>query len=97
MGPVEEGKEVVDEGAKKEDAADLALIGAAQRVEHYEISAHTTANNLARQLRHRATVALLAEKKNLAEEENSDQLRNQVARTLMLVARMSQALKTAPE
>jgi Mn-containing catalase len=39
MGLVEEGQEVMEEGEKKDDAAaDLALIGAAQRVEHYEIS-----------------------------------------------------------
>ena len=43
MGLVEEGQEVMAEGEGKEDAAaDLALIGAAQRVEHYEISAYTT-------------------------------------------------------
>ena len=42
MGLVEEGQEVMAEGEEKEDAAaDLALIGAAQRVEHYEISAYT--------------------------------------------------------
>jgi Mn-containing catalase len=50
-GLVEEGEEVMDEGKKKDDApADLALIGAAQRVEHYEIAAYTTARNLAMQL-----------------------------------------------
>ena len=55
MGLVEEGQEVMEEGKKKKDAAaDLALIGAAQRVEHYEISAYTTARNLAQQLRQRA-------------------------------------------
>jgi Mn-containing catalase len=48
MGLVEEGQEIMVEGEKKEDAAaDLALIGAAQRVEHYEISSYTTARNLA--------------------------------------------------
>ena len=50
----------MEEGEEKEDAlADLALIGAAQRVEHYEISGYTTARNLAQQLRHSAVVALL--------------------------------------
>ena len=40
------------EGKEKDDApADFALIGAAQRVEHYEIAAYTTARNLALQLR----------------------------------------------
>jgi len=42
---------VMKEGSKKDDAAaDLALIGAAQRVEHYEIAGYTTARNLAQQL-----------------------------------------------
>ena len=51
-GLVEEGEEVMSEGKEKDDApADLALIGAAQRVEHYEIAAYTTARNLALQLR----------------------------------------------
>jgi Mn-containing catalase len=92
QGLVEEGQEVIEEGSEKEDAAaDLALIGAAQRVEHYEISGYTTARNLASQLRHSAVVALLS--KSLAEEENADQLLNQVARSLMSVARMPAALE----
>jgi Mn-containing catalase len=94
MGLIDEGQEVMAEGEKKEDpAADLALIGAAQRVEHYEISAYTTAKNLAQQLRHSAIVALLS--KSLAEEENSDQLLNQVARSLMSVAKMPAAIEQA--
>jgi Mn-containing catalase len=87
MGIVEEGQEVMEEIKKKDDAsADLALIGAAQRVEHYEIAGYTTARNLAQQLHHSAVVQLLT--KSLAEEENADQLLNQVARPLMSVARM---------
>jgi Mn-containing catalase len=96
MGLVEEGQEVMEEAEGKEDAAaDLALIGAAQRVEHYEISGYTTAKNLAQQLRHSAVVALLS--KSLGEEENSDQLLNQVARTLMSVARMPAAVEQSAE
>jgi manganese catalase len=92
MGLVEEGQEIIDEGQEKEDAAaDLALIGAAQRVEHYEMAAYTTARNLAQQLRHSAIVSLLS--KSLAEEENADQLLNQVARSLMSVARMPAAVE----
>jgi Mn-containing catalase len=92
MGLVEEGQEVMEEGQEKEDApADLALIGAAQRVEHYEISGYTTAKNLAQQLRHSAVVALLSQ--SLAEEENADQLLNQVARSLMSVAQMPAAVE----
>jgi len=91
-GLVEEGQEVMKKGETKDDAmADLALIGAAQRVEHYEMSAYTTAKNLAQQLRHSALVALLS--KSLAEEENADQLLNQVARSLMSVAKMPAAIE----
>jgi Mn-containing catalase len=79
-------------GRGKEDAAaDLALIGAAQRVEHYEIAGYTTARNLAQQLRHSAIVGLLS--KSLAEEEHADQLLNQVARSLMSVAKMPAAVE----
>jgi Mn-containing catalase len=96
QGLVEEGQEVMAEAEKKDDAAaDLALIGAAQRVEHYEISGYTTARNLAQQLRHSAVVALLS--KSLAEEENADQLLNQVARSLMSVAKMPAAVEQAVE
>jgi len=96
MGLVEEGEEVIEEGQEKEDAlADLALIGAAQRIEHYEISGYTTAKNLAQQLRHSAVVALLS--KSLAEEENADQLLNQIARSLMSVAKMPDAIEQSSE
>ena len=96
MGLVEEGQEVIDEAEEKDDAtADLSLIGAAQRVEHYEISGYTTAKNLAQQLRQGAVVALLSA--SLAEEENADQLLNQVARTLMSVAKMPAAIEQGAE
>src|SRR5258705_1650003 len=87
MGLVAEGEEVMQEAKKKDEAAaDLALIGAAQRVEHYEIAGYTTARNLAQQLHQSAIVQLLS--KSLGEEENADQLLNQVARPLMSVSRM---------
>jgi Mn-containing catalase len=91
-GLVEEGQEVIAEGEDKEDAAaDLALIGAAQRVEHYEIAGYSTARSLAQQLRHSQIVNLLS--KSLAEEENADQLLNQVARSLMSIAKMPAAIE----
>lgn len=77
----------------EQPAADLALIGAAQRVEHYEIAGYTTARNLASQLRHSAVVSLLS--KSLAEEENADQFLNQIARSLMSVAKMPAAIEHA--
>jgi Mn-containing catalase len=86
-GLVEEGEEVMNEGEGMEDAsADLALIGAAQRVEHYEIAAYTTARNLAIQLRQPGIVQLLT--MSLGEEKNAGQLLDQVAQPLMSVAKM---------
>jgi Mn-containing catalase len=74
-------------------ASDLALIGAAQKVEHYEIDGYTTARNLAQQLKMPALVQLL--QLTLAEEENADQLLNQVARPLMSAARMPLVVESA--
>jgi Mn-containing catalase len=86
-GLVEEGEAVMSETEKKDDApADLALIGAAQRVEHYEIAAYTTARNLALQLRQSEVVQLLTI--SLGEEQNAGQLLDQLAQPLMSVARM---------
>jgi len=86
-GLVEEGDEVMAEGRKKDDApADLALIGAAQRVEHYEIAAYTVARNLASQLHLPAVVEFLT--LSLGEEMNTGQLLDQVAQPLMSASRM---------
>lgn len=86
-GLIEEGEEVIAEGKNKDDApADLALIGAARRVEHYEVAAYTTARNLAGPLHQPAIVELLT--LTLGEEQNADQLLDQVAQPLMSVARM---------
>ena len=86
-GLVEEGEEVMSDGKEKDDVpADLALIGAAQRVEHYEIAAYTTARNLALQLRQPYIVQLLTT--SLGEEQNAGQLLDQIAQPLMSVARM---------
>jgi Mn-containing catalase len=91
-GLVDEGEEVMGEGKEKEDApADIALIGAAQRVEHYEIAAYTAARNLASQLHLPVIVHLLTQ--SLGEEQNADQLLDQVAQPLMSVARMPAAVE----
>jgi Mn-containing catalase len=85
-GLVEEGQEVIEEGKELDDAAaDLALIAAAQKVEHYEISAYGTARTMAGQAGLPAAAALL--NKSLAEEEVADNLLTQLARELMSEAR----------
>lgn len=91
MGLLEEGEEVMTDTRKMQPAgADLALIGAAQKVEHYEIAGYMTARNLAQQLKLSNVVHLL--QLSLAEEENADQLLNQIARPLMSAARMPEAV-----
>ena len=85
-GLIEEGQEVIDEGEEQDDvAADLALIAAAQKVEHYEISGYGTARTLAGQAGLPVVAALLS--KSLAEEEIADNLLTQIARELMSEAR----------
>jgi len=81
-GLLAEGAEVAADAEDKDDiAADLALIAAAQKVEHYEISAYGTARTLAGQIGRPAVAELLA--KTLAEEEVADNLLSQIARELM--------------
>jgi Mn-containing catalase len=85
-GLVDEGKEVIEDSEGEEDvAADLALIAAAQKVEHYEISAYGTVRTMASQ----AGLPNVAElfNKTLAEEEIADNLLTQIARELMSEAR----------
>ncbi|HLK66241.1 MAG TPA: DUF892 family protein [Bryobacteraceae bacterium] len=70
-GLIEEGEETIEEGAEKEDyAADLALIAAAQRVEHYEIACYGTVRGLARQLGEHGCARLLSQ--TLGEEQSAD-------------------------
>jgi ferritin-like metal-binding protein YciE len=75
-GLIEEGKEVLDAGG---DGAviDAALIGAAQKVEHYEISAYGTARTLAEQLGLTNAVRTLQE--TLDEEEATDEKLTQIS------------------
>jgi ferritin-like metal-binding protein YciE len=68
-GILEEGKELIEEGSRGE-VLDAGLIAAAQRVEHYEISAYGTLASWARQLGHDGVIALL--EKNLEEEKAAD-------------------------
>jgi Mn-containing catalase len=84
MGLIEEGEEVMNENKKREPyAADLNLIAAAHKVEHYEITSYTTARNLANQLRLPEVSRLL--QMTLAEEQNTDILLDQIQRPLTSV------------
>jgi Mn-containing catalase len=96
QGLLEEGDEVMAEGEEMDGAsADLALIAAAQKVEHYEISAYGTARTMAGQIGLPAVADLMC--KSLAEEEVADNLLTQLARELMSQSRtgMTKAPKRA--
>jgi ferritin-like metal-binding protein YciE len=80
-GLIQEGDELIKEGKEKEATElDLALIGAAQRVEHYEISAYGTVRTMAERLGEEDVASLLAE--TLEEEEQTDELLTSIADTL---------------
>ena len=69
-GLVEEGKEIVDTMAES-PVRDIALISAAQKVEHYEIASCGTLAAIARQLGH--DEALEMRLQTLEEERGTDQ------------------------
>jgi Mn-containing catalase len=82
IGLISEGEETMEEGRPKDEAiADLALIAAAQKVEHYEISAYGTARTLATQLGETKVAALLS--LTLGEEEITDHLLTEIAKPLV--------------
>jgi Mn-containing catalase len=82
QGLVEEGQEKISEGKEKEDAAaDLGLVAAAQKVEHYEISGYGTVRTMAEKLGESKIARLLAQ--TLAEEEKTDKLLTKLSPSLL--------------
>ncbi len=89
-GLIEEGKEVLSRDMEP-DLLDAALIGAAQRVEHYEITAYGTARAHARQLGLINIADLLS--LTLEEEKKTDQRLTGLAENRVNVqAAMSESL-----
>jgi len=82
LGLIEEGQETIKEGEDKDElAADLALITAAQKVEHYEISGYGTVRALARQINAIDVAALMT--RTLGEEESTDHLLTELSKPLL--------------
>jgi ferritin-like metal-binding protein YciE len=75
-GLIKEGGEAAEEGYEG-DANDAALIGAAQRVEHYEIAAYGTVRAMAEKLGENEAVKLLSQ--TLQEEKDTDVKLSKVA------------------
>lgn len=87
LGLIEEGKERIKESKEKEKlAADLALIGAAQKIEHYEISGYGTLRGLARLINEKEVATLLDH--TLGEEESADFLLTTISKPLLQHAYM---------
>jgi ferritin-like metal-binding protein YciE len=80
-GLIEEGKEVLEEDGEN-SVIDAALIAAAQRVEHYEISAYGTARALAKRLGCAETASLL--EATLNEEAATDKLLTSISEKSVL-------------
>jgi ferritin-like metal-binding protein YciE len=71
-GLIEEGKEIMTNGSKDPASPmEAGLIGAAQKVEHYEIAAYGTASAHARQLGFNSVAKLLDQ--TLEEEKTTDE------------------------
>ena len=70
-GLLKEGQELLSAEEVEQSALEAGLIGAAQRVEHYEIAAYGTAAAHAQQLGFQKVVDLLNQ--TLAEEKEADQ------------------------
>ena len=82
IGLIEEGQETITEGKETEAfAADLALIAAAQKIEHYEISGYGTVRTLARLMGEKDVARLLSH--TLGEEESADYLLTELAKPLL--------------
>ena len=76
QGVLEEGEELLEEKSEAE-VLDAGLIGAAQRVEHYEMAAYGTARTHAQQLGYKHDVELLQQ--TLDEEKAADKKLTQIA------------------
>ena len=75
-GLVEESKELLEE-IEKGEVLDAALIGACQKVEHYEIAAYGTLIAMAKQLGMKDAAKLLGD--TLAEEKGADEKLSAIA------------------
>lgn len=79
-GLIEEGEDLISEDAN-DSVRDAGLIGAAQRVEHYEIAGYGTARALATRLGHAEVAELLG--RTLEEEKDTDAKLTELAESVV--------------
>ena len=85
-GLVNEGSEVMEEDFRGA-VLDAGLIGAAQRVEHYEMAAYGTVCEFAKVLGETEHASLLAE--TLGEEKETDEKRTKLAKEINIRANIA--------
>lgn len=89
LGLVAEGKERIQETKGKDPLiADLAMIGAAQKIEHYEIAGYGTVRGIARLIQAKEVAKLLDH--TLGEEESADFLLTTIAEPILQHACMEE-------
>lgn len=86
-GLVEEGQEIIAEDTE-EHLHDLALIGAAQKIEHYEIAGYGTVRTFAQAMGNKEVAQLLEQ--TLKEEEATDKKLTQIAKSLYKAAQKTE-------
>ena len=86
-GIVSEGQEMLEEDLE-ESTMDAAIIGAAQKVEHYEIASYGTARTLAEYVGNDRVAELLQQ--TLDEEKEADELLTQIAESSINVEAASE-------
>ena len=80
QGLIKEGEEIIKLASKSDpEVIDAALIGAAQRIEHYEIAGYGCAITYAKLMKHTKAVEEL--KKTIDEEEKTDKKLSKIAET----------------
>jgi ferritin-like metal-binding protein YciE len=79
-GVIKEGEEIIKTDGD-DHTKDAALIGAAQKVEHYEIAGYGTALAHAEEMEHDAEVELL--QRTLEEEVDADELLTNIAESMI--------------
>ncbi len=80
QGIIEEGQDIIDEDGDP-DVKDAALIGAAQKVEHYEMAAYGTLRTWALMLGHEQVAEILED--ILEQEKETDLMLTQIAETII--------------
>jgi len=90
-GLLEEGEEVMDMDGSPE-LLDAAIIGAAQRVEHYEMAAYGTVRTMAEKMGNDQAAQLLQE--TLDEEKEADETLTRVAEQVMANMNMEEGMSS---